>query len=106
MIEKLRAMGLLRNGLHAVAIVFTLLLPFARGPDYSDTWNLFFSGILPATAPIVVILMGLDIMMSSLWRAEAEAERAQVLTNIIRTHWIVGGVLFGTWLAVFLPVLV
>ena len=105
MSEKILAMGPLRNALHAVALVFTLLMPFARGPDYTDTWNLFFSGILPATAPIIVILIGLDTMMSSLWRSEAEPERAAVLTSIIRAHWIIGGILLATWLAVFLPVL-
>lgn len=106
MIEKILAMGVLRNGLHGIAVLFTLLMPFAGGPDYSDTWDLFFSGILPATAPIVVVLIGLDIMMCSIWRSEATAERAAVLSSIIRTHWVVGAVLLGAWLAVFLPVLV
>lgn len=107
MLEKILEMGPLRNALHAIALLFALLMPFARGPDYSDTWNLFFGGILPATSPIVVIVIGLDIMMSSIWRSDSEdPARIEQLSRIIRTHWIVGGILLAAWLAVFLPVLV
>ncbi len=102
----LREMGLLRNMLHGTAAVFTLLMPLATGPDYSASWNLFFSGILPASAPIIVIIIGLDTMMSSVWRSDTDdPERIQHLTRIIRAHQFFGGVLLFAWLAVFLPVL-
>ena len=99
-------MGPLRNSLHVVALLFALLMPFATGPDYSDTWDLFFGGILPATAPIIVIVIGLDIMMTSIWKSDAAADRVLQLNRVIRTHLIVGGILLAAWLAVFLPVLV
>ena len=104
-INDLRAMGALRNGLHAIALLFTVLMPFAHGPDYSNDWNLFFGGILPALSPLIVIVIGLDIMMSSIWRSDAAPDRVEHFTRIIRTHWIVGGILLAAWLTVFLPVL-
>lgn len=105
MLKTILEMGPLRNGLHGIALVFAALMPFARAPDYSTDWNLFFNGILPATAPLIVIVIGLDIMMSSIWRADAESDRAAQLTTIIRTHWVVAALLLGAWLAVFIPVL-
>ena len=105
MFNQIREMGILRNMLHCTAIVFALLMPFARDPQYSDSWNLFFGGILPATGPIIVIIIGLDLMMSKIWKAEASAERIEHLNGIIRAHLIVGGALLASWLLVFLPVL-
>lgn len=104
MLANIKAMGALRNGLHGLALLFALLMPFAQGPDYSDEWNLFFGGILPALSPLIVIVIGLDIMMSSIWRSD-DPERAEHFTRIIRTHWVVGGILLAAWLAVFLPIL-
>ena len=102
----LREMGFLRNLLHGTAALFTLLMPFATGPSYSDSWNLFFSGILPATAPIIVIVIGLDTMMSSIWRSDSDdPERILHLTRVIRAHQFFGGILLFAWLAVFLPIL-
>ena len=106
MFNKIKRMGILRNMLHCTAIVFAFLMPFARDPQYSDSWNLFFSDILPATAPIIVIVIGLDLMMSRLWKSEASQVRIEHLNSIIRAHLIVGGVLLASWLLVFLPVLV
>jgi|TARA_B110000914_G_C15176624_1_gene315362 hypothetical protein len=106
MFNKIKRMGILRNMLHCTAIVFAFLMPFARDPQYSDSWNLFFSDILPATAPIIVIVIGLDLMMSRLWKSEASQVRIEHLDSIIRAHLIVGGMLLASWLLVFLPVLV
>ena len=73
-------MGTLRNGLHRIALLFALLMPFARGPDYSNEWNLFFSGTLPLLSPLIAIVIDLDIVMSSIWKSDAEADR--VVTSI------------------------
>ncbi len=106
-LTNLRRMGFLRNLLHGTALLFTLLMPFATGPGNSDSWNLFFSGILPASAPIIVIVIGLDTMMSSLWRSDTQdPERILHLTQAIRAHQFFGGLLLLAWLAVFLPKLI
>ena len=105
MLNEIRGMGFLRNVLHFTAIIFALLMPLAAGPGGSDSWNLFFNGILPATGPILVIIIGLDLMMSKVWKAEASDERIAHFNYIIRAHLIVGGILLASWLLVFLPVL-
>ena len=105
MLNTLKAMGPLRNILHGAALLCTLLMPFAGSPGYSENQVLFFSGILPATSPIIVIVIGLDVMMSNIWKSDAEPERVAQLNTIIRAHLIFGGALLTAWLAVFLPAL-
>ena len=105
MIAKFRAMGALRNGLHTIALSFVLLMPFAQGNVYTSDWNLFFGGILPALSPLIVIIIGLDIMMASIWKSEANPKKVKHFNRIIKTHWIIGSILLFTWLTVFLPVL-
>lgn len=106
MLNSFLKMGVLRNLLHGAAIVCTFLMPLAIEPDYTDDWNLFFSGILPATAPLIVIVIGLDTMMSQLRKSDADEATVRQYNLIIGTHLLVGGLLLAAWLAVFLPVLV
>ncbi len=106
----LKSMGLLRNLLHGFAALCTLMMPFAMADSYtSGFWDVVFTGVLPATAPLVVVVIGLDGMMSSIWKSDAlqedrldEAQRYQL---IIRTHQVIGTILALAWLAVFLPAL-
>ena len=104
--QAILAMGALRNLLHGVALIFTFLMPLASSPDYSAGWDLFFGGILPATAPIIVIVIALDIMMSQIWKSDADEARVARLNAIIRAHLVVGGLLLTAWLLVFLPMLI
>ena len=106
----LRRMGALRNLLHGTALLFTVLMPLALMPNsgagWASNWQLLFSGILPATAPLVVIVIGFDIMMCKIQQADAgEAERHRYRL-INRSHLIFGGLLLAAWLAIFLPALI
>lgn len=105
MFQLLKEMGVLRNLLHATALVFTVLMPLALAPGYSDGWNLFFSGILPATAPLVVIVIALDITMSQVWKSGASDEVVAAMNRVIKAHLVFGGALLASWLVVFLPAL-
>jgi len=105
MLEKLKSIGLLRNLLHGLAIVFIILMPMASFPDYTDQWDLFFAGVLPATTPIIIILIMLDVMMSQIWKDGASPERLAQLNFIIKTHFVVAFALLLAFLSIFLPVL-
>ena len=100
----LRRLGALRSMLQATALVLTLLMPLAWPPDRSaEDWNMFFDGILPAIAPIVVIVILLDIMMSHIWKSDADEPSIIRLNQIIKAHLLVGGLLLAAWLGYFLP---
>ena len=106
MLEKLKSIGLLRNGLHGLALVFIILMPMASFPGYNDQWDLFFGGVLPATAPIIIILIMLDVMMSQIWKDGATQERLDHLNFIIKTHLVVALALLLAFLSIFLPVMI
>jgi hypothetical protein len=105
MIKKLRAMGVLRNLLHLSAVLFTVLMPLALGSGYTDNWDLFFTGVVPATSPIILIVILLDMMMCQIWKSDASPEQVAQLNFAIGVHLIVGVLLTASFLAVFLPVL-
>ncbi|MCZ6501431.1 MAG: hypothetical protein O6945_02835 [Gammaproteobacteria bacterium] len=98
-------MGALRNLLLSVAVAFIFLMPFASAPVYSDEWDLFFGGVLPATAPIIIIVLMLDVMMSQVWKDAASQERIQQLNFIIKTNCLVAFTLLLAFLSIFFPVL-
>ena len=106
LLGKLKSIGLLRNLLHFVAVMFIILMPFARAPGYTSEWSLFFAGVLPATAPIVIIIMMLDVMMCQVWKDGETPERIEHLNFIIKTHLIVALALLIAFLSIFLPILV
>ncbi len=106
MIERLKTIGILRNLLHATAVMFIILMPFARAPGYTDDWNLFFAGVLPATAPILIILMMLDTMMCQVWKDGETPERVAQLNFTIKAHLVFAGALLVAFLSIFLPILV
>jgi uncharacterized membrane protein len=106
LLGKLKSIGLLRNLLHGVAVMYIILMPFASAPEYSSEWNLFFAGVLPATAPIVIILMMLDVMMCQVWKDGEPPEKTEHLNFIIKTHLVVALALLIAFLSIFLPILV
>ena len=91
-----RSIGLLRQALHIVALSGGLLLPFGGAPDYTATWDLFFNGVLPAMVPIVLILIGFDVMMCRVLKdGNTDAEQAR-LNAILRCHyWVAMPVLIA-----------
>jgi len=100
-----RSMGVLRIMLHTLALVFILLLPFAEPARILEGPALFFGGILPATAPLVFVVIMFDVMMCRIMKSDADWERAVQLSFIIRTHLTIGFVLLGLWLLSFRSVL-
>ena len=106
LLEKLKSIGLLRNLLHGVAVMFIILMPFASAPGYTSEWSLFFAGVLPATTPIVIILMMLDVMMCQVWKDGETPEKIEHLNFIIKTHLVVALALLIAFLSIFLPILV
>ena len=106
MLEKLKSNGLLRNLLHGTAVIFIILMPMASFPGYNDDWNLFFGGVLPATAPILIILIMLDVMINQIWKDGETPERREHLNFIIKTDLVVASALLLAFLSIFLPVLI
>ena len=103
LLETLRSMGALRNVLHCTALFLSIMMPISMIQINSESWTLLVLGALPALAPIIVIIIGLDIMMTSIWKSDASKGKLIYYNKVIKAHLAFGGLLFLSWLAVFLP---
>ena len=78
-------------------------MPISMIQINSESWTLLVLGALPALAPIIVIIIGLDIMMTSIWKSDASKGKLIYYNKVIKAHLAFGGLLFLSWLSVFLP---
>jgi hypothetical protein len=98
MLEKFKAMGVLRNLLHLLTIVFILMLPFAEPMWHPEgTWELLMGAMIPATAPIIFIIMMFDLLMLRVMQSGAEASMLAVQGLVVRTHLLTGGIMMLLW---------
>ena len=102
-IGDLLQMGFLRNVLHGTALFLSVMMPVSMIQINSEWWSLLVLGALPALAPIIVIIIGLDIMMTSIWKSDASEGKLDYYNKVIRSHLSFGGLLLLSWLMVFLP---
>jgi hypothetical protein len=98
--------GFLRQLLHGAALVAGALLPFGGAPDYTATWDLFFNGVLPATVPILLILIGFDVMMCKVLADGADEQESKRLRNILVSHYWVSAPVFLVFLMFIAPALI
>ncbi len=107
MIEKYKKIGTLRHMLHALAAAYILILPFSRPARILEGWDVFFGGIIPASAPLVFIVMMFDVMMCSIMKSDAEdPERIETLQFTIRTHLLLAFTVLILWIISFRSILV
>lgn len=94
--------GVLRFLLQCVAVGFILVLPFAEPAWHPKGADILLGAVVPAMAPIIFILMMLDVLMCVVWKSDSsdEIEIAR-LAFTIKTHLAVGGVLILLWIASF-----
>ena len=105
MFEKIRSIGALRLMLMGTALAFAAMMPMAHLPNYSGDWSLLFNGVVPAMAPLLVIVQLMDITMANVWKDEDEPEEVARLDFVIRSHLITGGILLAAFMTIFLQVL-
>ncbi|XOV90429.1 MAG: hypothetical protein ACFHX7_11240 [Pseudomonadota bacterium] len=107
MIEKYKQIGTLRHMLHALAALFILILPFSRPARILEGWDVVFGGIVPATAPLVFIVIMFDVMMCSIMKSDAtDPARIEMLQLTIRWHLALAFSVLALWIFSFRSILV
>jgi hypothetical protein len=102
MMEKMKAMGLLRNLLHLLAVFFILALPFARPVWHPEgAWELLMGAMIPATAPIIFVIMMFDLLMINVMASGADEQQQGAKRLITRSHLLLGSLLVIAWLLAF-----
>jgi hypothetical protein len=102
LIDKLKSQGVLRLLLQSGAVFLILALPFAEPQWHPQGWDLVPGAVIPALAPIIFILLMLDVMMCAIWKSDSEDQtEVATLGFAIKTHITVGAVLILLWLNSF-----
>tara|TARA_R110002072_G_scaffold59158_4_gene150728 strand:- start:88 stop:432 length:345 start_codon:yes stop_codon:yes gene_type:complete len=95
---KLKSQGVLRILLQSSALILIAVLPFAEPKWNPVGWDILPGAVIPAVAPIIFILLMLDVMMCAVWKADTQDQQeAARLSFAIKTHLIVGVVLMLFW---------
>ena len=102
MLEKIRLLGSLRQGLLGLAIFFILILPFAEPVWHpKDNWDLVMGGIVPAVAPIIFVVIMFDCLMTVVMKSGADEVKLANLNFILRSNFIVAFNLLVLWILSF-----
>jgi hypothetical protein len=99
---RIAAMGTLRILLQALALLIVLLMPFADVSLPPHGWGLLFGSVLPAAAPMVIMVLMLDALMCLVLKSDADAVRRSRLNFALGMNLLVTGLLLLTWVPVFL----
>ena len=94
-----RTMGVLRNLLHLLAFLLILTLPFSEPSWNPRGWDLLLNAVIPATTPILFVVLMFDTLMSAVWRSDNPTDEARTrLTRIIRFQLALGAFLMALWI--------
>ena len=98
----LQHFGLLRTGLAALALILIVVAPEPRAPTVLEWPEIVPSLIAPATAPLVMMALLLDLLMARLFSADADDDERKRLKHIM---WLNAGLIASLvvrWLPFFM----
>lgn len=95
-------LGLMRSLLAMLALLIALSMPWADTGLPPEGWGLLRGVVLPAAAPIVFMVVMLDLMMSQVMKADADEARRRQLNFVSWVHVGLGAALLLSWLPVFI----
>ena len=86
-VDSWKKMGALRNALHVTALLYILLTPFSTPKRVLETTSeLFWGGVLPATTPLVIVVLLFDLLMCLALRGDSEPSRRNLLSRAAIIH--------------------
>jgi len=102
MYDKWRSMGLLRNLLHMLAASFVFILPFSEPTWHPQGVQIILGAVIPALAPMIVIVIMLDTLMSKVFQSDAtEPSDKAYYGAIMKTNVAIALVVTLMWLEAF-----
>ncbi len=101
--DRLRSLGPLRIALLAAVVVLVALRPFAGSPPTAATLPMLLSTVIvPALVPIVVAVQGVDLVMTAVFRVDADGYEHQRLTRCLRMGGAALVLVLLAWVPYFL----
>ncbi len=98
----LRRFGILRLILLTTALVTILLMPFVDITAAPSGWGLISSAVLPALAPMVVMILMLDLIMCQVLKHDADPQRKRDLNVLSVLYAVLIVAVFFSWVPIFL----
>lgn len=98
----LEKMGPLRLMLTGLALLTIVAMPWADVSLEPEGWGLLRGAVLPAAAPLVFMLVMLDLLMCQVLKVGAEPDKRRDLNRISLVYVLMGVLLVVTWLPIFL----
>ena len=107
--SRLAALGTLRLGLIAISVV-NMLLPVVDSllqrittSDMSNSiWNIFPTMVAPVMAPLLMVVLFFDYLMSRVQAADAQGETREHYIAVSRIEMMMMVVMFLFWLPFFI----
>ncbi|HEX5057595.1 MAG TPA: hypothetical protein VFX02_13995 [Gammaproteobacteria bacterium] len=100
--RRIADMGTLRLMLLALALLNLVLMPFADASLPPEGWGMLFGVVLPAVAPIVVMVLMQDVLMCLVLKNDAEPARRSQLNFTLGVLLLFIVLLLSTWVPVFI----
>lgn len=97
-----KRLGALRVMLAGLAVAVAAAMPLADVSASPEGWGLLRGVVLPAAAPIVFMVVALDLMMCQILKSDAGPERRADLNLAGRVNLALAVLLLVSWLPVFL----
>jgi hypothetical protein len=102
LLQRIAGMGALRIMLQTLALSVTGLMFFADISLPPQGWGLLFGTVVPAAAPMVVMVLLLDALMCLVLKSDADAGTKRQLGFNMMLHLMVTVLLLLVWVPVFL----
>lgn len=97
-----RRLGTLRGLLVLLTLAIILAMPFADISGSPEGWGMIRSAVLPASGPIIFMVLMMDLLMCQVFKADAGQERRADLNFISILYLILAALLALVWLPLFL----
>ncbi len=93
-------MGLLRNMLHGLALMFLLILPFTEPSWNPRGWDIILGAVIPALVPITFVVIMLDALVCKVYQTDAQdLQKKKRYGLIVRINLLIVLILLLAWLA-------
>ncbi|MBE9516376.1 MAG: hypothetical protein IME93_05310 [Proteobacteria bacterium] len=102
-VDYFKKAGVLRIMLALLAITVTVTAPFAGEHAVKEGWAIVPTIIVPATVPIIFFVIWLDVLMASVFRADAVGDevKRQRFATIVKLDVVLVSVMTLSWLPYF-----
>ncbi|MGI9303189.1 MAG: hypothetical protein ACR2RB_10840 [Gammaproteobacteria bacterium] len=97
----LRGLGPLRLMLGTLAVLLAVMALEPGSQSNYSGWQLITTTVIPACAPIVFMVLLLDVLMARVWLSDTAGPQRNRFRTVITVDLVLAGVMLLAWLPFF-----